>query len=74
MRFTAETGWQAKQKKQGKSRARFWRALGFPNLVLARQKKYENWLMRQPKWADSELPDLLTTDIPRLPEDDDGSP
>jgi hypothetical protein len=32
---------QAKQIKHGKARARYWRALGFPNLARARAKLAE---------------------------------
>jgi hypothetical protein len=41
-------------KGHGRNRAKFWRALGFPNVVRARAKLAENRRARQPA-ADEEL-------------------
>jgi hypothetical protein len=55
MRFTSETGRQAKQIKQGKARARFWRALGFPNCARARAKLAEIREERRVGYTEAEL-------------------
>lgn len=40
MLFNSESGRIAHCKAQGIARARFWRALGFPNLVRAREARW----------------------------------
>jgi hypothetical protein len=55
MRFTSETAKQAKQIKQGKARARYWRALGFPNLTRARAKLAELREARRVGYTEAEL-------------------
>jgi hypothetical protein len=55
MRFTSETGKHAKQIKQGKARARFWRALGFPNCAPARARRAELREERRVGYAEAEL-------------------
>jgi hypothetical protein len=55
MRFTSETAKQAKQIKQGKARARYWRALGFPNLTRARARLAELREERKVGYTEAEL-------------------
>jgi hypothetical protein len=58
MRFTSETAKQAKQIKQGKARARFWRKLGFPNCARARARLAEIRAEQRPKYTRAELEEM----------------
>ncbi len=57
MLFTSETAREARSRKGGLARSRYWEKLDFSNLVLAREVRAENirlrreWGFISPEWA-----------------------
>jgi hypothetical protein len=47
--FTSDNAYSMRQRWHGLHRAAFWRALGFPNLVLARAARERNLARQQQK-------------------------